>query len=368
MLIVAAIILLAGFVVVAPYISSALKQGYSLFSGLTTGLGTSSSTGSVSSSSLLSTHSINISCAGVVSTGNLVAPDITNGSAKVTYPSDYCTIASYTLSVINADRAANGSGPVSLDFNQAAQQHADSMLYYNYFSHFDTQGYKPYMRYSLLGGLASDFENVAFLEYPFNHFTSTQSVEDAVKTLEHSMVYNDSACCNNGHRYNILDPLRNKVSLGVAYDGTRVYFDEEFENNYVALSFKATNGTAPSPYYVTMTGVPTQQIAAPNSIYIAYDPTPTAETDTQLNNGPHEYGPGTLTGGVLPPNGPLGGCGQFASGITVCADKWTFDSSKMDIEFSMSEFVKGYGSGVYTIYLITGSDTNSAITTICVFV
>lgn len=26
------------------------------------------------------------------------------------------------------------------------------MLYYDYFSHWDTQGYKPYVRYTLLGG------------------------------------------------------------------------------------------------------------------------------------------------------------------------------------------------------------------------
>ena len=45
-------------------------------------------------------------------------------------------MAEYTLAQINADRAANGTGPVALAFNRAAQQHADSMLYYSYFSLF----------------------------------------------------------------------------------------------------------------------------------------------------------------------------------------------------------------------------------------
>jgi hypothetical protein len=269
--------------------------------------------------------------------------------------------------LINADRAANGSGPVTLDYNQAAQQHSDSMLYYGYFSHFDIQGLKPYMRYSLLGGQGADFENVAYIRYNVTYFTSIKAVEGAIKELERSMVYNDSSCCNNGHRYNILDPIHNKVSVGVAYDGTHVYFDEEFENDFIKLNFAVTGGSGSNPHYVTMTGVPTQAFASPNSIYIAFDDTPSAQTIAQLNSGPHEYGPGTLVGGVLPRNGILGNCAQFQTGTTVCADKWTFSSTQVDVAFSLQKFRTTYGPGVYTVYLITGSSTNSAITTISVF-
>lgn len=363
-LIITALILLAAFVVGAPYLSKALKQGYSIFSQLTsTGPGTQTSTIGPTSR----TTTPNTNCSSVVSVRPLAAPDIKNGSANITYPAAYCDLVSYTLTLINADRAANGSGPVTLDYNQAAQQHADSMLYYGYFSHFDTQGLKPYIRYSLLGGLGADFENVAFFSYSANHFTSIAPVEEAIKVLERSMVYNDSDCCNNGHRYNILDPLHNKVSIGVAYNGTHVYFDEEFVNDFIKLNFAATGPTGSNPHYVTMTGTPTQAFATPNSIYIAFDDTPSAQTISQLNNGPHEYGPGTLEGGVLPRNDLLGGCAQFQKGTTECADKWTFSSTQIDIAFSLQKFRTAYGSGVYTIYLITGSSTNSAITTISVF-
>jgi hypothetical protein len=116
-----------------------------------------------------------------------------------------------------------------------------------------------------------------------------------------------------------------------------------------------------------MTGAPTQQVKAPTSIYIAFDSTPMAQTPAQLNAGPREYGPGTLEGGVLPRN-VLGQCAQFVSGTTVCADTWKFTSTQVDIEFSLQEFVKNYGTGVYTVYLITGSSTDSAITSISVFV
>jgi hypothetical protein len=116
-----------------------------------------------------------------------------------------------------------------------------------------------------------------------------------------------------------------------------------------------------------MTGIFTQHVATPDSIYIAFDSTPSAESSAQLSAGPHEYGPGTLEGGVLPRNGILGDCAQFTRGTTVCADRWDFTSSSVDIAFSLSEFVKNYGPGVYTVYLITGSSTSTAITSVCVF-
>ncbi len=166
---------------------------------------------------------------------------------------------------------------------------------------------------------------------------------------------------------NILNPLHNVVSIGVAYSATAIYFDEEFENDYInALNFSTTGPSASNPYYVTMTGVPLPG-PTPNTIYIAVDNTPASETPATLNAGPHEYGPGTLVGGVLPKS-LLGDCGQFASGITVCADTWKYTSSQMDIEFSLKSFVNQYGAGVYTVYLVTGPSTGTAITSISIFV
>ena len=368
-LIVGALVLAAAFVVVAPYLSSFLKQGYSVLSGSTvTGPGTQTSTTSPPEVTSLTNSTSTTDCSSVVSVQSLTAPDITNGSADISYPFDYCTLASYALGLINADRATNGTGPVVLDYNQAAQQHADSMLYYNYFSHFDTQGYAPYMRYSLLGGRGADFENVAFIYYSFPHFLSTGSVEGAIQSLEQSMVYNDSACCANGHRYNILSPLHNRVSIGVAYDSTHVYFDEEFENDYLNLNLTVTGANASNPYYVTLTGEPVQTVASPDALYVAYDSTPSPMSVEQLETGPHDYGPGTLIGGVLPRTGFFGDCGQFETGTTECADRWTFTPSTIDIAFSLGPFIQGKGTGVYTLYLVAGPSTDSSLTSISIFV
>jgi uncharacterized protein YkwD len=344
-LIVAALVLIASFILIVPYIPSIIRDASGILSRLA-----SIGQVSVETGSNVTNHSY--------------SPLIQNGSANITFPSDYSILQAYALKLINDDRANSSVGPVNLSSNQAGQQHADSMLTYGFFSHYDTQGYKPYMRYSLLGGRGADAENVAYIQDPSAHF-STSSVENAIKTLEHAMIYNDSACCNNGHRDNILGTLHNKVSIGIAYDTAHVYFDEEFENDYITLSFFVS-----STNQVTMTGVPLQSSVTgkSNSIYIAFDSTPQPQTPAQLNNGPNEYGPGTLIGGVLPPcNSLLNACRQF-NGISVNADTWKFSSTQVDVSFSLQEFIRAYGSGVYTVYLITGSDTSSAITSISVFV
>lgn len=353
---------MAGFVVVAPYLSTTLKQGYSVFSQLaSTSLGVSTITGGATATTSVG------SCSSAVAIKPLTAPDIANGSADVAYPPDYCTLAQYALSLINTDRAANGTGPVALDFNQAAQQHADSMIYYRYFSHFDTQGYKPYMRYTLLGGTGADYENIAYQTYGTSPFGQLSALEGAINNLEHLMVYNDAACCNNGHRDNILNPLHNYVSIGISYNSTYVFFDEEFQNYYINLNLTVSGPSTSSPYYVSMQGTAVAGTPVPGSVYVFYDGPPAAQTRSQLNAGPHEYTPGTFIGGVLPRN-VLGTCNQFLTGTTVCADKWAFGSGAVDIAFPLEQFVRDYGPGVYTLYLITGPNTDYSLTTISVFV
>ena len=181
------------------------------------------------------------------------------------------------------------------------------------------------------------------------------------------MVYEDVSCCNNGHRDNILNPLHNYVSIGISYNSTYVFFDEEFENDYINLNFTVSGSSAATPYYVTMQGTPISGAPVPNSVYVFYDGPPGVQTRSQLNAGPHEYTPGTFVGGVLPRT-ILGNCNQFVSGTTVCADHWTFDSGGADIAFPLEQFVSDYGPGVYTLYLITGPNTDSSLTTISVFV
>src|SRR5271168_2868739 len=54
-------------------------------------------------------------------------------------------LINYALSLINKDRATYGLKNVTLSPITSAQQHSESMLQYNYFSHWDIYGMKPYM-------------------------------------------------------------------------------------------------------------------------------------------------------------------------------------------------------------------------------
>jgi uncharacterized protein YkwD len=296
---------------------------------------------------------------------NIYSPLIQNGSAQVSYPPTYDVLSAYALGLINQDRANNSLGPVSLSPNEAGQQHADSMLKYGYFSHYDTQGLKPYMRYTLLGGVGAVSENVASTTYSYPHYTTLSAVEDSIRMLEYSMMYNDNnslGCfCNNGHRDNILNPLHNKVSIGIAYNASAAYFDEDFENYYANLTV-----TESGSYAFSMAGPVLIGGVVPNSILIAYDAPPSPKTPAQLDSGPREYDAGSIIGGVLPPCSLA--CPTFDSGITTYASTWVYNSTQADISFSLSDFIGQSGPGVYTVYLMTGQDTSTAITSISVFV
>ena len=279
----------------------------------------------------------------------------------MSYPADYDALSNFTLNLINQDRANQTAPPVTLGTNPAAQQHADSMLKYDYFSHFDTQGFKPYMRYTLLGGVGAVSENVAYITWKGDHFTNTSTVESSIGTLEHAMMYNDSICCNNGHRLDIINPLHNHVALGLAYNSTTLFFVEDFENYYVNLSYNVSKD-----YVFSMAGNVVAPTANPVQIYVTFDDTPSPETPAQLDAGPSEYSAGDLLGGVLPPCEQS--CTAFAAGLTVKAMVWQVTPESVDITFDFSPFVQVYGAGVYTIYLVTGADTGTALTSISVFV
>jgi uncharacterized protein YkwD len=295
----------------------------------------------------------------------IYSPLIQNSSAQISFPPSYQTLADYALVLINQDRANYSLGPVTLSPNEAGQQHADSMLKYGYFSHYDTQGLKPYMRYSLLGGVGAVAENVASTSYHYLHYATLSAVEGSLRLLEYSMMYNDNnslGCyCNNGHRDNILNPLHNRVSIGIAYNGSSVYFDEDFENYYANLTVTKSN-----TYTVSMAGQVLSVGDIPGSVLIAYDAPPSTETPAQLNSGPREYDAGSIVGGVLPPCSFA--CSVFDRGITVYANTWVYDSRQVKISFSLSDFIRDTGPGVYTIYMMTGQDTSTAITSISIFV
>jgi uncharacterized protein YkwD len=302
-------------------------------------------------------------------------PSIGSNGVTISYPSDYATLENYALGLINADRRSANLSSVVLSPIPSGQQHADSMLYYGYFSHWDTQGFKPYMRYSLLNGTGFVDENVAFEEVASSSsliqgFTSTSSVEGAIQQLEYQMMYNDSSCCQNGHRDNILSPYHNRVSIGIEYDRTHVYFVEDFENYYTELSqpYLYSNGN------LVLKGN-TTGLLSPTTVLVFYDKTPKPLNATILDSEYDKpYTQGNFTGGVFPSCTALN-CEAFPQGdcpsgcVTVYASTWKVTNGAIDIEFPLDQFVSTYGSGVYTFYVEQGSqDSPEYLTSISVFV
>ncbi len=264
-------------------------------------------------------------------------------------------LVAYALSLINADRQASGLQNVTLSSVDSGQTHAENMLLSDYFSHWDTNGYKPYMRYTLAGGQGAVAENVAWQGQTGNIFP--MDVKTALKDMEYSMMYDD-ASSNWGHRDNILKPEHNKVSIGIAYDNHNVYFIEDFEDDYVTWNQRNVSNDQ-----VTIQGTILQEGVAIQSVGIFYD-NPASLTVAQLGGPQYQdgYGPGTYVGLALPPDY------QATGAITILADTWNQTGVNFEISFSLTQAIDAYGKGVYTLYVLKGSSTENSLTTYSVWI
>ncbi len=257
----------------------------------------------------------------------------------------------YALSLINADRQQNGVQNVTLSSIDSGQLHAEDMLKNNYFSHWDLNGYKPYVRYTLAGGKGAVDENIAAtLGYYSN-------LRKAIANNEWQMMNND-AQWNWGHRDNIIDSLHNKVSIGIAYDSNNVYFVEDFENDYITWNVLDVNNDQ-----VTMQGTIQKQGSTIQSVAIFHDNI-TALTVAQMNSAPYNgsYDPGTYVGLALPPRWEAPGA------ITITADSWNQNGSDFQISFSLLKATSAYGKGAYTLYVEIGSSTADALTSYSILI
>ena len=280
-----------------------------------------------------------------------------NSSANSSYASSN-QIIEYTLSVINSERAQFGLQNVTLSNTTSGQQHSDSMLYYNYFSHWDPFGMKPYMRYTLLGGSQGIDENVAYNEQVNESCLATLcdikqiNVTAAISHMNYQMLYNDSACCGNGHRNNTLDPNHNEVSIGVSYNKTSVYLVEDFINNYI-MWLNKTPGIAPSGGMIHLNGL-TLHNSAFSSVQITYDSTPQNMSNEALAQT-KAYGQGPVVAAVA------FGSYYYQNVQTVYASTYKVKGNSFNIAFNLSSVVAKNGAGVYTINLYLTNSTGATI-------
>jgi uncharacterized protein YkwD len=321
-------------------------------------------------------------------------PTFAGNNSRIDYPPGYSTLANFTLDLINKDRASAKWNPVILSSVPSGQQHADSMAYFRYFSHWDTQGYKPYMRYTLLGGTGSVTENIA-LNYCSNTSQpnatnvgpapcTMQTVENAINASEWEMVNNDMACCNNTHRDTILGPIHNQVSIGVAYNSTSVYLVEDFQDSYISPELFHVSGQN-----ITLSGTLTRDLPdwltrqGGSEISIYYDPAPNAISVSQLVPSAAcskfsevsepagcqyqgSYNAGTPVFTVFAPCPAADGCTDGAN--YTYAQTWELNSTTFNIGFSIKSLEASHGSGVYTFYLWPSERAPEPITSLSIFV
>jgi uncharacterized protein YkwD len=277
----------------------------------------------------------------------------------------------YALQRINQDRAKFGLSPVSMSNNPAAQVHADDVLETRTISHWMTNGEKPYMTYTRLGGDGKVTQNIAIAGYGDNNDGCVSGVyvcdkidpRDAMATTEYQMMYNDTECCDNGHRENILDKFHTHVGIGIAYNDYFFVMVQNFENQYTVWTDKINdnNGNSDNSHktMITMAGSfinntdsnPDNDLSIEN-VQIFYDPVPTSKI-YQDHKNERSYGPGKFIALVVEPL-PPGMYYKTPSNFTLLeAHTWDNSTSEFNIDFSLKDLFNRYGNGVYTIVVLT---------------
>jgi hypothetical protein len=303
------------------------------------------------------------------------------------------TLEQYALKKINEDRATFNLPPVQLSLNYAAQSHADELLKTETLSHWTLDGMKPYMRYSVYGGNDSVTQNVAEEKYGMKSETIWNMEKDtndndnnihssdiggqmqiflcklgipsclntidnpfkAIDDLEYKMVYDDAKCCDNGHRFNILDGNHTNVSLGIAFNKFYFAFVQNFENKDTIWNQPITfNNTTKM---VSLSG----QIKKPNTnfsgISISYDPLSSKQIYDD-NHDRESYDSGKEIAWVVKNipssyyDNEIKRQDDGSIGL-VSAYKWNVQNqnpnSVFDVSFPLQKLIEKYGKGVYTI-------------------
>jgi uncharacterized protein YkwD len=296
----------------------------------------------------------------------------------------YNDIVQYALRKINEDRARFNIRAVKLSENTAAQLQAEDMLRTRLISHYTSDGMKPYMKYTILGGKGYVAQNVGydgFNNLQTNIINKCKSGVyictpiDPIKSideLEYNMMYYDSFFYWS-HRNNILDKHHTHVSIGIVYDKYSFVFVQNFENNYVEFdrpmikvnnpAYK-TDNSIDSKANIEISGKVLGSTNGIGSIYVYYDKSPTFLSYNQHKND-NFYDMGKLIADIVKqlPHHLDQHYKKSSSNYTLIqATKWFIptpsreigrgESSQqqqgsIDIQFSISSLLKS--EGVYTI-------------------
>ncbi len=278
-----------------------------------------------------------------------LAPGAVRPPATPTVPSEsvkppeyqHEELLEYALELINKDREANGLVPVTLGDNAAAQKHAEERLANRYMSHWGLDGMKPYMRYTLAGGVNNEGENAFMTEITWSGGRDPSFRRDPKEMLEQAQ---EGLMNSPGHRKTILDKWYKKVNLGIAYDAERLDLVQQFEGDYIDFSTPLNI----SGDILSIVGELT--LGTIENISLYYDPLPQPLTTAQLDAPPYDYayGLGENVGTILSPP-PSGYYYTDLSSNDVVATTWDIESDGLFTLKADVSPILGTGNGVYTV-------------------
>lgn len=296
------------------------------------------------------------------------------------------------LDLTNDARRTAGLTPVRLGANLAPQEHAEDMAESCFVSHWGTDGMKPYMRYSLAGGVQANAENAhgsSFCPVDPSRYVQATLAEEARQAVE-------SLMGSPGHRDNILRPEHQLLHLGLAYRAPNFWLVQQFSGHYAAfaqapaieageLSFDMTacNGARVSgdAFGVQVFHDPPPSPLTPGQLQRTYCVSsgqeiaalrPPLEQGRYLDDDFSPHASGCLDPYLLDPDLPaaqsyddaallkvlarsvrLGG-DELGLGVWITADQWDVDDGRARVAADLSALLRAAGGGVYTI-LIWGS-------------
>ena len=253
----------------------------------------------------------------------------------------------YVLELINQDRTSdvNNLTPVELSFNAAAQKHAQDMIDNHVLAaHWGTDGLKPYMRYTIEGGINYDLENSCYVES-----SDKLDVKQELQLFEQTMVLDDAAS-NWSHLNTIMNKWNKKVNIGIAYADNAVALVQDFEGDYLEYFQPPTligNLLSLSGRFINVNNVFLPQIE------ITFDDLPQPISPAELSNNAdyHHYSLGPQIGLILSPP-PSGQVYKNLPVNNVVANTWNVNQSgEFWIEADIGPILTR-GRGVYTLGLV----------------
>jgi uncharacterized protein YkwD len=325
-----------------------------------------------------------------LSDNDITAPPVTNTIVESTPPTSPQSatvkqLIQYALDHINKDRSASGLAAVTLGGNSASQKHAEDMLNNGYFSHWGMDGMKPYMRYTLAGGLNYEAENAFMTATRWRGGTDTSYKRNPKEMLDEAEI---SLMESPGHKANILNKWHKTVNIGMAYSNDSLFLVQQFEGGYISFSsLPVLNNDVLSVSGQTLNGFTIKQIQ------LWYDQLPHELTPGQLG-ATHSYDAGTPAAFIRPsapagnyyaeseapyswesgvdpysispdtpaPDRPNSTETSISHGGTVQwvdARQWKITGSSFAIEANLSRILSKFGKGVYTVRIWGSLGTES---------